>query len=69
MGKLKQFFLGERLQQIDRELMIEQQINEQYDNYCKEREKWTEGEKNAENATIKEWEYLNKPRYERNTQN
>jgi len=64
MGLLKQLLLGTRLQQLDRELMIEEQINSQYDEYCKTREKWTTGERNAEMNTIKEWEYLNKPRYE-----
>ena len=27
-------------------------------------EQWTTGERNAEMNSIKEWEYLNKPRYE-----
>jgi hypothetical protein len=61
MGLLKQLLLGTRIQQLDRELMLEQQINEQYDRYCDYRERWTTGERTSENATIKEWEYLNKP--------
>lgn len=64
MGLLKRLLLGSRPQQIDRELMLEQQINAQYDEYCHYRELWTKGERNAEMQTIAEWEYLNKPRYE-----
>ena len=64
MGKLKELLLGSRFQQIDRELMIEEQINNQYDEYCSLRSKWNTGDRNAEMQTIKEWEYLNKPSYE-----
>lgn len=47
-----------------RELLLEKQLNEEYDRYCNEREKWTQGERTAINARIKEWEYLNKPQNE-----
>jgi hypothetical protein len=47
---------------LERELMLEAHINKEYDMYCAQRQEWTEGRRTAENATIKEWEYLNKPR-------
>jgi len=62
MGFFKRIFLGTRLQQLDREAMLEQQINKQYDDFVKGRENWNKGERNPQNATIREWEYLNKPK-------
>ena len=64
MGLLKQLLLGSRVQQLDRDAMIEEQLNNEYDRYANLREQWTKGERNAEMQSIKEWEFLNKPNYE-----
>jgi len=61
MGRLKEFLLSTRLNQADNDLSLALQLEAQYYQYTEQRKKWTEGEKNAENATIKEWERLNKP--------
>lgn len=61
MGRLKEFFLGTRYQQIDRELELERQINAQYDEYCHYTDLWQQGLRTPVNASIKEFEYLNKP--------
>lgn len=62
MGLLKKLFLGDRGQQIDRELELERQINAQYDEYCHYTDLWQAGLRTPVNASIKEFEYLNKPK-------
>lgn len=61
MGKLKELLLGERLQQIDNDKALTLHLEAQYYQYIEQRKKWTTEQKNAENATILEWEQLNKP--------
>ena len=61
MGKLKQFLLSTRLNQADHKLSLELQLEAQYYQYTEQRKKWTTEQKNAENATILEWEQLHKP--------
>ncbi len=67
MGRLKELLLGERLQQIDNEQALKLHLEAKYYQYIDERKKWTTGQKNAENASISEWEQLNKPN-KQNTQ-
>lgn len=61
MGLLKRLFLGDREQQLDRELMLEAQINAQYDEFCHYRQEWKEGKRSPSTHTIAEWEYLQRP--------
>ncbi len=61
MGKLKDLLLGSRPQQIDRDAMIEQQINDEYDRCSELHSSWRSGERNPLNESIKEWQFLNKP--------
>ena len=61
MGLIKRLLLGSRPQQLDRDSMLEMQINAQYDEYCDYVKEWRCGNRTPENYTIKEWEYLNKP--------
>ena len=67
MGGLKNLLLGERLQQIANEEALKLHLEAKYCQYIDERKKWTTEQKNAENATISEWEQLNKPN-KQNTQ-
>ena len=61
MGAIKNLLLGSRPQQLDRESMLEAQINAQYDEFCSYVAEWECGNRTPENATISEFEYLNKP--------
>ena len=54
MGKLKELLLGSRPQQIDRDAMIEQQINDEYDRCSELHSSWRSGERNPLNESIKE---------------
>lgn len=67
MGRLKELLLGDRLQQIDNDEALKLHLEAKYYQYIEERKKWTIGQKNAENATIAQWEQLNKPN-KKNTQ-
>lgn len=61
MGKLKELLLGSRPQQIDRDAMIEQQINDEYDRCSELHSSWESGDRNPLNESINEWQFLNKP--------
>jgi len=61
MGAIKNLLLGSRPQQIDRELMLEAQINAQYDEFCSYVQEWNDGNRSPENQSIQEWEHLSKP--------
>jgi len=61
MGAIKNLLLGTRPQQLDRESMLEAQINAQYDEFCSYVHEWECGNRTPENQSIAEWEYLNKP--------
>jgi len=61
MGRLKEFLLSTRISQLDNEKALGLQLEAQYYQYTEQRKKWTTEEKNAENATILEWEQLHKP--------
>jgi hypothetical protein len=61
MGKLKELLLGTREQQIDREQMLEMQYNAHYDECANYVQEWKQGTRSPLNATISEFNYLNKP--------
>lgn len=61
MGAIKRLLLGTRPQQVDRELMLEAQINAQYDEFCSYVHEWKCGNRTPENTTVAEFEYLGKP--------
>ena len=61
MGAIKNLLLGSREQQLERETMLEAQINAQYDEYCSYVQEWEQGNRTPDNHSINEWEYLNKP--------
>tara|TARA_R110000803_G_scaffold209612_2_gene279603 strand:+ start:1463 stop:1678 length:216 start_codon:yes stop_codon:yes gene_type:complete len=61
MGRLKQFLLGTRMNQIDHDAAIQTLLDDHYTEYLAERAKWTNAEKMAESATIAEWVQLGKP--------
>ena len=52
------------LVKLDKMQAIQNAIQLEFIIYCNDREKWTNGRRTAENASIKEWEYLNKPQNE-----
>tara|TARA_R110000737_G_scaffold96386_1_gene130448 strand:+ start:421 stop:621 length:201 start_codon:yes stop_codon:yes gene_type:complete len=57
MGKLKELFLSTRIQQLDRDAMIEDQLNNEYARCCEVSQAWANGEKNPTNGTIQEYEF------------
>tara|TARA_R100001244_G_scaffold11860_1_gene14005 strand:+ start:891 stop:1085 length:195 start_codon:yes stop_codon:yes gene_type:complete len=57
MGKLKELFLNTRIQQLDRDEMIEQQLNDEYSRCCEIYQAWSNGDKNPTNGTIQEYEF------------
>tara|TARA_R110002124_G_scaffold137672_1_gene300621 strand:+ start:902 stop:1096 length:195 start_codon:yes stop_codon:yes gene_type:complete len=59
MGKLKELFLSSRIQQLDRDEMLEQQMNDEYARCCELAQKWESGDKNPMNGTIREFEFAN----------
>ena len=61
MGKLKEFFLGSREQQIDFAAInaIELSLDEERHYYLSK--EWSDGKRSPLNETIKEWEHLDKP--------
>tara|TARA_R100001244_G_scaffold1733_1_gene2909 strand:+ start:1053 stop:1268 length:216 start_codon:yes stop_codon:yes gene_type:complete len=61
MGRLKEFLLGTRMNQIDNDAAIQTLLDEHYSEYLAERAKWSNAEKMAESATIAEWLQLDKP--------
>lgn len=58
MGKLKQLLLGRRDQQIDREQMLEMQLNAHYNEQTSCLQEWKEGKRTPLNSTTKEYEYV-----------
>lgn len=60
MGKLKELLLGRRDQQIDRERMLEMQINAYYDEQTSYLQEWKEGKRTPLNSTTQEYEYIKK---------
>ena len=57
MGLLKELYLRSRPNQMDREEMIEQQMNDEYARCCELAQKWESGDKNPVNGTIREFEF------------
>lgn len=57
MGKLKELFLSTRVQQLDRDAMIEEQMNNEYARCCEIAQAWQSGESNPTNGTIQEFEF------------
>ena len=58
MGKLKELLLGRRDQQIDREQMLEMQLNAYYDEQTSYLQEWKEGKRTPLNSTTQEYEYV-----------
>ena len=58
MGKLKELLLGRRDQQIDRERMLEMQLNAYYDEQTSYLQEWKEGKRTPLNSTTQEFEYV-----------
>lgn len=58
MGKLKELLLGRRDQQIDREQMLEMQLNAYYDEQTSYLQEWKEGKRTPLNSTTQEFEYV-----------
>lgn len=63
MGKLKELLLGRRDQQIDRELMLEMQLNAHYNEQTSYLQEWQEGKRTPLNSTTQEFEYVKKLNY------
>ena len=63
MGKLKQLLLGRRDQQIDREQMLEMQLNAHYNEQTSYLQEWQEGKRTPLNSTTQEYEYVKKLNY------
>jgi len=61
MGKLKELFLSTRIQQLDRDEMIEEQMNNEYARHCELSQAWNTGERNPIERSLLEWEHLGKP--------
>tara|TARA_R110000751_G_scaffold5353_2_gene24478 strand:+ start:246 stop:443 length:198 start_codon:yes stop_codon:yes gene_type:complete len=62
MGVFKNIFTS--LVKLDKIQAIQNSIENEFRVYCDDREKWTQGRRTAENSSIREWEYLNKPQNE-----
>ena len=60
MGKLKELLLGRRDQQIDRESMLEMQLNAHYNEQTSYLQEWKEGKRTPLNSTTQEFEYIKK---------
>ena len=58
MGLLKQLLLGRRDQQLDREQMLEMQLNAHYNEQAHYLQEWHEGKRTPLNSTTKEYEYV-----------
>jgi len=61
MGKLKELFLRTRVQHLDRDEMIEQQMNNEYARHCELSQEWNSGERSPVTRSLMEWEHLGKP--------
>ena len=62
MGIFKSIYTS--LVKLDKVQALQNAVELEFRIYCDDREKWTNGRRTAENATIREWEYLNKPQNE-----
>jgi ribosome-binding protein aMBF1 (putative translation factor) len=58
MGKLKELLLGTREQQINREQMLEMQLNAHYNEQTSYLQEWEEGKRTPLNSTTREFEYI-----------
>ncbi len=63
MGKLKELLLGNRGQQLDREQMLEMQLNAHYNEQAHYLQEWHEGKRTPLNSTTKEYEYVKRLNY------